>query len=111
MNDPQVRLLNPCKPEIGKISSQILKAVIKTIKDKSKLTQWKNTDEVIHWFKNLTNKKQKRFIQFDICSYYPSITPTLLEKSLDWACMYTEISQQQKKYNPAVKKIVPIYRE
>ena len=56
MNDPQVRLLNPCKPEIGKISNQILKKVIKIIRDKSELIQWKNTDEVIDWFKNLTNK-------------------------------------------------------
>ena len=104
LNDPQVRLLNPCKPEIGKISNQILKKVIEVIRAKSKLTQWKNTDEVINWFKKLTNKKRKRFIQFDIVSYYPSITPDLLKKALDWACMYVDITKQEKEIIMQAKK-------
>ena len=63
-----------------------------------------NTDGVIDWFQNLTNKKHKRFLQFDICSYYSSITPELLEKALEWACMYVNITQQEKQIIMQSKK-------
>ena len=37
INNPKARLLNPRKPEIGKISKQILENVINVIRKKSKL--------------------------------------------------------------------------
>ena len=40
-NDPKCRLLNPTKPEIGRISKKILENVITVIREKSKLRQWK----------------------------------------------------------------------
>ena len=95
-NDPKCRLLNPTKPEIGRISKRILENVINVTKQKSKLRQWKNTDSVIMWFKQLKNKKRKSFIQFDICNYYASITPELLSKALDWAAMYVTITHEEK---------------
>ena len=52
----------------------------------------------------MTNKKRKRFIQFDIVSYYPSITPELLRKALDWACMYDNITKQEKEIIVQAKK-------
>ena len=36
------------------------------------------------------------FINFDICSFYPSITPELLSKSLDWAEKYFKISEEDR---------------
>ena len=36
-NNPKSRLLNPTRPEIGKVSKQILESVIAVIKKKSKL--------------------------------------------------------------------------
>ena len=95
-NDTKCRLLNPTKPEIGRISKKILENVINVIKQKSKLRQWKNTDSVINWFKQIKNKKRKSFIQFDICNYYASITPELLSKALDWAEMYVTITQEER---------------
>ena len=78
-NNPQVRLLNPTKCEIGKISKKILERIVKQLRKKLKLKQWQNTDAVIEWFKNIDDKKKKRFIQLDIESFYPSITPELLK--------------------------------
>ena len=75
-NNPQVRLLNPTKCEIGKISKKILERIVKQLRKKLKLKQWQNTDAVIEWFKALSDKKKKRFIQIDIDSFYPSITPS-----------------------------------
>ena len=95
-NDTKCRLLNPTKPEIGRISKKILENVINVIKQKSKLRQWKNTDSVINWFKQIKNKKRKSFIQFDICNYYSSITPELLSKALDWAEMYVTITPEER---------------
>ena len=95
-NDPKARLLNPTKPEIGKISKQILENVINVIREKSKLNSWKNTDAVLTWFRNLQNKKRKTFIIFDICSFYPSITLEQMLKVLDWAAMYVKITQEER---------------
>ena len=46
-NNPTCRLINPTKPEIGKISKQILEKINTDVKTATKLNQWKNTDEVI----------------------------------------------------------------
>ena len=96
-NNPQCRLLNPRKPEIGKISMKILDNLVKSIRSKGKLTQWTNTKDVIKWFKNIKDKNRMKFIQFDIVSFYPSISPTLLENALSWAAKITELSPEQKR--------------
>ena len=70
--------------------------MISVVKQKSQLQQWKNTQEVIMWFKQLENKNRKSFIQFDICSFYPSITPELLSNALDWARLYVNITPEEK---------------
>ena len=41
-NNPQTRLLNPCKSELGKVSKQKLAKVLTTARAKSGLTQWKS---------------------------------------------------------------------
>jgi hypothetical protein len=51
---------------------------------------------VIEWFKGLDNKKKKRFIQFDIDSFYTSITPELLDRALEWAARHVKITEEEK---------------
>ena len=104
MNDPKVRLLNPCKPELGKISKKILEKIISVIRTKSKLIQFKNSGDAISWFKNLKNKRRLRFIQFDICKYYECISPELLENTIEWARMYLDISDEEKEIIMESKK-------
>ena len=69
-----------------------------------KLMQWQNTDAVIEWFKGLSNKKKKSFIQLDIESFYPSITPELLDRALECAASHVEISSEGKKVMKLAKK-------
>ena len=95
-NRPTCRLINPCKPEIGKVSKKMLEQINTTIKNKSKLNQWKNTNEVITWFEKIEKKDSNTFIIFDICEFYPSITNKLLSKALDFAAQYVEIEDDIK---------------
>ena len=94
-NNPTCRLLNPTKPEIGRISKQILEVINTTIREKTKLKQWKNTNSAIKWYKNLENKKKLKFIQCDVESFYPSISENLLLKSINWAKQFLTITDQQ----------------
>ena len=103
-NKPTCRLINPCKPEIGKISKQLLEKIVKVVKDKTKYNHWKNTQDVITWFEDIPNKKSNTFIAFVICDFYPSITEELLDKALDFACHYIEITNDEREIIKHTKK-------
>ena len=85
VNAPKCRLINPAKSEVGKISKQILNEINYKVKRILSLKQWRNTDEVISWFKNITNKDTRSFLQFDIIEFYPSITEKLLDDAFSFA--------------------------
>ena len=74
ISKPTCRLINPCKPEIGQISKQLLENIVKNVREKTKSNHWKNSQDVIKWFRDTPNKKAHTFITFDICEFYPSIT-------------------------------------
>ena len=96
--NPKVRLINPTKPEVGRVAMQILDIMVKEIKDKNiHLNQATNTKAVLDWFKSIKNKKIFKFLVFDIESFYPSITLELLEEALEWAAQFTNVTDQQKK--------------
>ena len=93
--NPKVRTLNPAKPELGKVSKQILDKKIEIIRKKSNLNQWKNSQAVINWFKNLKNKKKLKFIIFDVENFYPSIDEALLLKSIEWSKNFIDFSEDE----------------
>ena len=72
-NKKLVRLINPTKTELGKVSKIILQDVVDCMKKKLELNLWINTKEAIDWFSNIKTKKKATFIQFDIVEFYPSI--------------------------------------
>ena len=49
-NNPSVRLLNPAKNELGRLSKFIIQAVSKELRHKLNMSQWKNTEDDINWF-------------------------------------------------------------
>ena len=79
------RLINPAKPDIGKLSKTILQDVNKEIRGKTGLNQWQSTDAMLRWYKRKENKKTLRFFKFDVESFYPSISANLLENAINWA--------------------------
>ena len=91
-NKPTCRLINPTKSEIGKISKVILDRINDKITTKTNINQWKNTSSVIEWFKKIEDKQQHNFICFDIVEFYPSISQKLLNKALDFASAYDDIT-------------------
>ena len=82
---PRTRLINPAKSVLGRVSKQILENINLQIKTVYELQQWKNTDEVVSWFKNIKDKPACKFLKFDIAEFYPSITKELLMKAINFA--------------------------
>jgi hypothetical protein len=105
-NKPKCRLINPTKPEIGKISKQILEKINQKILTKLPLNQWKNTNEVINWYRQIEDKSKQSFICFDICEFYPSITQDLLLKALNFASDFDNITLQEKNIILQAKKSI-----
>ena len=91
-NNPKCRLINPAKSQLGKVSKAILDNINNDIRSQTQMNQWRNTDDAISWFKSIDDKHLKSFISFDIVDFYPSITEDLLDKTIEWAKQYTEIS-------------------
>lgn len=92
-NTIKCRLINPAKTHIGKISKNILDKINCIIRQRTGLTQWKNSFEVIKWFDKIDNKSRKCFVCFDIVEFYPSITQQQLLAALDFAKNYVDISK------------------
>ena len=69
-----------------------------SIRNLIKVNQWKDTREVIEWFKNITNKQKHKFIVFDIKDFYPTITKDLLTKCLKFAEEKVQIFNDDKEF-------------
>ena len=82
------RLINPCKSNIGKISKSILDRVNMEIKTATGLQQWKSTGETLTWFRKL-EKRNTKWLKFDIDSFFPSITKDLLARAFMFALIST----------------------
>lgn len=61
---------------------------------------------MLKWFNSLPDKNLCSFITFDVCEFYPSITPDLLEDALDFASNYVHISIEQRKIIMHTKKSI-----
>ena len=96
-NNPQVRLINPAKNELGRISKVILDKINFAIREHFSFNQLKNTQNVIDWFHEIPNKKVHKFIVFDIKEFYPSIKEQLLKEALDFANTYINIPENDKR--------------
>ena len=95
-SNPQCRLLNPSKSELGKVAKQMLERINSDLRGKTNLRQWRRTSEARDWFVNLDNKQELTFIKFDVEAFYPSISEALLGSALEWAGTMVEITQEEK---------------
>ena len=96
-NNPKCRQINPTKTEMGHISKCMLERIVKDITVSTKSNQWRSTAEVIDWFKALPDKPRTRFIKFDICEYYQSISEQLLDRAITYARLHTNVSDSEIK--------------
>ena len=84
-NKLPTRLINPAKNEIGRISKNILQTANTELRNLLQLQQWQNTSTVLEWFNKMENKKQRKFMMFDIKEFYPSIIEKLLRDAISFA--------------------------
>ena len=68
----------------------------KELRHKLNLNQWKNTEDVIDWFKSINEKQLCKFVIFDIKDFYPTIKESLLKQSLDFAEKYIKVPSEDK---------------
>ena len=78
------RLINPSKSSIGKISKVILDRINEKIISSVTMNQWRNTSAILKWYN----------IQFDIESFYPSITGGLMNKAIEFAKTIVDIPDE-----------------
>lgn len=71
--NPKHRLINPAKSELGRASKVILDETNDKIRTTTGFNQWKNTQSVIEWFNEITNKCNCGLLSFNITEFYPSI--------------------------------------
>ena len=95
--NPKCRLLNPAKSEMGIVSKHILQRINAEIRICTGLNQWRSTSSVISWFSSISDKKNCKFMKFDIVDFYPSITEELFRKSFEYAKSLVEISDNELK--------------
>ena len=93
LNKLSCRIIKRAKTFIGKPAKTNLDKINNLIRSKSNLRLRKNTYEVLNWFNNLSNKSTSRFIKFDIVSFYPDISATVLENYFSFAADLTKITE------------------
>ena len=86
------RLINPSKSNIGKISKSILDKVNQNLRNKLQFNQWKNSENVIDWFKKIEKKNNYVFIKFDIAEFYPVISESILRTAIRFAEDHVEFT-------------------
>ena len=97
LTDTKCRLINPAKPQLGKVSSKLLQNINNAVRKATSLKQWRSTKDAITWFDNIDEKSRKEFIQMDIVDFYPSIKKELLEKAIKFArkfCFIEKVTEE-----------------
>ena len=83
-HNPSLRLINPSKPDIGKISRSTLDQMNKEITSSIRVKQWNKSSAVIKYFRNIENKPNCSFIIFDIQDFYSSISLSLFNRAIEF---------------------------
>ena len=64
------------------MSKQLVEKINSDIMEKLQFNQWRNTNAVLKWYNNITDKSNCSFIQFDNKEFCPSITENILHNTL-----------------------------
>ena len=104
-NKLQIRLINPSKTELGRISKNIIQNIVTNVKKANHSNLWRNSYETIEWFRRIKNKSKATFMQFDI-DLYPSMTKNILIDSINYASKYVNVTNEQYEIILACRKTV-----
>ena len=104
-NNIQCRLINPARNNLGKVTQQIIRSAVSSVKEQASLNLWMGTNEVLKWYE-ATKTQGAQFIQYDIEAYYPSISEPLLDKALEFANRRHKINEEQKNMIKTCRKSI-----
>ena len=88
------RLINPSKSELCKLNKVKLEKINQPLIKHLDVNQRKNSSFVIEWFKGIDNKKNCIIIKFDIREFHPSISESIIKKSILFAKEYHNIPNE-----------------
>ena len=70
-----------------------------------------STASVIKWFKAIKNKKHHSFICFNIEEFYLSISQYLLNRALDFASAYNNITDNKRNIITHAKQLILVHKQ
>ena len=109
-NTIKCRIINPASNNLGKVSKRVLDKINTKCRAASSVNQWRSTQDVLNWFSqvhsNNRTKKKSKFLQFDICEFYPSISEEFLDNALVFAKHHTTITPEEEDMIKSCRKSV-----
>ena len=75
---------------------QILDQINSKLCEILKVNEWKNTENVINWFKKVESENSHKFSMFDIKDFYPSIKEDLLIETFEFAKQHVTIKSKDR---------------
>ena len=89
--NPECRLINPAKTQIGRVSKIIVQDICDSLRLALNINQWRSTKDCLKWFEEYDRDDRCSFIKYDIREFYPSITERAFDRALDLAKEYMVI--------------------
>ena len=83
--NPECRLINPARTQIGRICKIIVQEICESLRLALNINQWRSTNDCIKCFEEYEKDNRCSFIKYDIKDFYPSITEKTLDRALDLA--------------------------
>ena len=77
------------------MSKSLLHTINENILIQTNVNQWKNTSQLISWFKNIKSKKASSFVNFDVENFYPSISIDIFTDAISYIKTITNIDDDQ----------------
>ncbi|GAB1599935.1 GATA zinc finger domain-containing protein 14-like, partial [Argonauta hians] len=111
-SNPSVRLICPSSSDIGLLSKAILDRILPVIQrncpdlDSGQLKLWNDTWDALDWFNDLQGRGSLSFVQFDLVSYYQSVTPQLLESALGFASEFSDLAEDEARVIRLARKTI-----
>ena len=109
--NPECRLINPAKTQIGRVSKIIVQEICDSLRLALNINQWRSTKDCIKWFEEYEKNDRCSFIKYDIKDFYPSITKRTLDRALDLAKEYMVIPLDKVEIIKHCRKILLYYED
>ena len=109
--NPECRLINPAKTQIGRVSKIIVQEICDSLRLALNVNQWRSTKDCIKWFEEYEKKDRCSFIKYDVKDFYPSITERTLDRALDLAKEYMVIALDKVEIIKDCRKTLLYYED